>query len=502
MAPRAAASAGAGRRDGAEAARGRHPRPGDRQLHRLCPRRLPRPGGLRPRLRRRDHRSAGRLGHLPRDELPHRLEAVHVQPDLAASVGRRCGRRRWSCGATTTRSCRAAPASATRERCPTRASRSCAPAGHCVEMEQPEALARLVDGSSSRTEFARRCTAARRAQEERHACDVFHRAADVRLSGRDRARIRRHRADVLEQVFRSGCRQPALQRIPRAVHLRRGDGRRRLHAERAPQRAVLHAGEVQHLRRDPRRDDQEGEDRAARQSAAARREPGAARRRAGDDRHDLEGPAGLRLRARRRPGAARRTASTRPTTASASRRRTIWSSRRGRAQGPFRWEGTHYQHRVVNPWAVPLQKPYPRVWIPGVLSARRRSSGRRSSAIPISRSTPRSRRPRTSGSSTTRSRARCGYDAGPENRGYLQQVHVSDSEEKAEKNARQFMWMQGEFTGLAHPVWSSPSGYFSPEHRRQFVEFAVGRARKPARPPDLREAGRRRARSSPARPRR
>ena len=36
--------------------------------------------------------------------------------------------------------------------------------------------------------------------------------------------------------------------------------------------------------------------------------------------------------------------------------------------------------------------------------------------------------------------------------------------------------MQGEFTGLAHPVWSSPSGYFSPEHRRNFVEFAVGRA--------------------------
>ena len=27
--------------------------------------------------------------------------------------------------------------------------------------------------------------------------------------------------------------------------------------------------------------------------------------------------------------------------------------------GPFRWEGTHYQQRVVNPWAVPMQKPYP-----------------------------------------------------------------------------------------------------------------------------------------------
>src|SRR5262249_7521255 len=36
--------------------------------------------------------------------------------------------------------------------------------------------------------------------------------------------------------------------------------------------------------------------------------------------------------------------------------------------GPTRFEGAHYQHRVVNPWAVPLQKPHPRVWIPGVIS--------------------------------------------------------------------------------------------------------------------------------------
>jgi len=58
-------------------------------------------------------------------------------------------------------------------------------------------------------------------------------------------------------------------------------------------------------------------------------------------------------------------------------------------------------------------------------------------------------------------------------------VHVQDTMEKALQNARQFMWMQGEFTGLAHPVWANPSGYFSPEHRRNFVEFAVGRAENP-----------------------
>ncbi|MBV8770718.1 MAG: LLM class flavin-dependent oxidoreductase [Deltaproteobacteria bacterium] len=36
--------------------------------------------------------------------------------------------------------------------------------------------------------------------------------------------------------------------------------------------------------------------------------------------------------------------------------------------GPWRWEGRHYQFRVVNPWVLPLQKPHPRVWIPGVSS--------------------------------------------------------------------------------------------------------------------------------------
>ena len=72
-----------------------------------------------------------------------------------------------------------------------------------------------------------------------------------------------------------------------------------------------------------------------------------------------------------------------------------------------------------------------------------------------------------------------GYVGGPENRGYLIQVHVSDNEEKAIENARQFRWMQGEFTGLAHPVWSTPSGYGSPSARRAFVEFASGRASNP-----------------------
>jgi alkanesulfonate monooxygenase SsuD/methylene tetrahydromethanopterin reductase-like flavin-dependent oxidoreductase (luciferase family) len=146
--------------------------------------------------------------------------------------------------------------------------------------------------------------------------------------------------------------------------------------------------------------------------------------------------------------------------------------------GPFRWEGTHYQHRVVNPWAVPLQKPHPRIWIPGVLSRETIvwAAEHRYPYIALNTSIEATKR---IWATYDQAAAGVGYTPGPENRGYLQRVHVAETEQRALENARQFMWMQGEFTGLAHPVWSSPSGYFSPEHRRGFVEFAVGRAVSP-----------------------
>ena len=69
-------------------------------------------------------------------------------------------------------------------------------------------------------------------------------------------------------------------------------------------------------------------------------------------------------------------------------------------EGPFRWEGTHYQHRVVNPWAVPLAEALsagvdPRRDQPGDDPL-----GGAATAIPTSRSTPRSSGPGRSGRST------------------------------------------------------------------------------------------------------
>ena len=147
-------------------------------------------------------------------------------------------------------------------------------------------------------------------------------------------------------------------------------------------------------------------------------------------------------------------------------------------QGPFRWEGNHYHHRVVNPWAVPLQTPHPRVWIPGVVSKETIvwAAKKRYPYIALSTGIEPTKKIWELYDQVARE---TGYESGPEYRGYLQQIHVAETEEKALANAKQFRWMQGEFTGLAHPVWSSPSGYFTPSYRTAFVEYAVGRRANP-----------------------
>jgi len=71
---------------------------------------------------------------------------------------------------------------------------------------------------------------------------------------------------------------------------------------------------------------------------------------------------------------------------------------------------------------------------------------------------------------------RSGYTAGPEQRGYLIRCHVAETQEKAEQNGREFMWMQGEFTGLTHPIWAAPSGYLGPWARRSLAKLRSGNA--------------------------
>jgi alkanesulfonate monooxygenase SsuD/methylene tetrahydromethanopterin reductase-like flavin-dependent oxidoreductase (luciferase family) len=135
--------------------------------------------------------------------------------------------------------------------------------------------------------------------------------------------------------------------------------------------------------------------------------------------------------------------------------------------GPFRWEGKHYQYRVVNPWALPVQKPHPRIWIPGVGSTETIVWAAKHRYPYIGLNTKLDMTTKIWETYDQAARE-VGYEAGPEQHGYLLRVHVSDSMEKAERNAREFMWMHGSghFTGLGHPVWVSPPGYDSASSRR------------------------------------
>jgi alkanesulfonate monooxygenase SsuD/methylene tetrahydromethanopterin reductase-like flavin-dependent oxidoreductase (luciferase family) len=133
--------------------------------------------------------------------------------------------------------------------------------------------------------------------------------------------------------------------------------------------------------------------------------------------------------------------------------------------GPFRWEGEHYHVRVVNPWAVPLQKPHPRIFVPGVTSPETVQWAARHAYPYVCLNTTLEQTKQIWGIYDAAA-AEAGFEAGPEHRGYLMRCHVADTEEKALEHAREFLWMRGEFTGVAHPIWNSPAGYTSWESRR------------------------------------
>jgi alkanesulfonate monooxygenase SsuD/methylene tetrahydromethanopterin reductase-like flavin-dependent oxidoreductase (luciferase family) len=139
--------------------------------------------------------------------------------------------------------------------------------------------------------------------------------------------------------------------------------------------------------------------------------------------------------------------------------------------GPFSHEGEHYQYRVVNPWARVLQKPHPRIWVPGVLSPETLIWAAEHRYPYISLNTP-LHYTETLWSIYDTAARRVGYEPGPENRGYLLRVHVADTDEEAQRHAREFMWMQGEFTGVGHPYWINPPGYGSPSRRLDYAKLA------------------------------
>jgi alkanesulfonate monooxygenase SsuD/methylene tetrahydromethanopterin reductase-like flavin-dependent oxidoreductase (luciferase family) len=140
-------------------------------------------------------------------------------------------------------------------------------------------------------------------------------------------------------------------------------------------------------------------------------------------------------------------------------------------EGPFRYEGKHFHFRMVNPWVKPLQQPHPPIWIPGLVSpdtarwcARKRYPYVALATYPE----PTAELWRIYADAA----AKEGYQAGPENFGYLQPVFVGDTQERAEELGKRFLF-GGHFAHFARPEWMFPPGYNSKEATQRLArQFA------------------------------
>ena len=141
--------------------------------------------------------------------------------------------------------------------------------------------------------------------------------------------------------------------------------------------------------------------------------------------------------------------------------------------GPFRWEGKHYNFRVVNPWMVPVQKPHPPVWVPGTASPETAQWAAEHGYTYVAFLTP---------LDVTEdlfqiyraTAAEKGYEPSPDNFGYLLCCYVADTQEEADEQARHFIWRMGTTT-RGPREYMNPVGYRS----QQGEQVAARRAIRP-----------------------
>ncbi len=135
--------------------------------------------------------------------------------------------------------------------------------------------------------------------------------------------------------------------------------------------------------------------------------------------------------------------------------------------GPFEHYGKHYKLRYVNPWPRPLQQPHPPIWIPGIgsletmeLVARRRWAYM---GIPYFHI-------RVFERNFDFFREACrkeGYEADPEQMGWLVPIYVAETDEQARREFEPHMWYFAR--KLLNGINTAPPGYTSPRSAVKIV---------------------------------
>src|SRR3954447_22011876 len=140
--------------------------------------------------------------------------------------------------------------------------------------------------------------------------------------------------------------------------------------------------------------------------------------------------------------------------------------------GPWRYEGKHFHYRHVTPGALPYQKPYPPMWIPGVLSPETIEWCAKHRYPYIGLGTALGP---TCGlwDKYANAAAEEGFQAGPENFGYLAAVACADTEEKAKELAMGFVWGGGQ-GAFSRPEHALPPGYNSKAASEKLAKMQPG----------------------------
>ncbi len=132
--------------------------------------------------------------------------------------------------------------------------------------------------------------------------------------------------------------------------------------------------------------------------------------------------------------------------------------------GPFRWEGRSFPHRMVNPWVVPMQKPYPPVWFPGTGSPESVIWAAKHQYPYMNLGSLLDLTKQLKGIYFETAHE-VGYEPGPEHFGYLMRCLVADTDERAQEIGRTFLWTENHRN--RGPIeFNDPPGYQSREALR------------------------------------
>ena len=149
--------------------------------------------------------------------------------------------------------------------------------------------------------------------------------------------------------------------------------------------------------------------------------------------------------------------------------------------GPFRWEGKHYHFRVVNPFVVPLQKPHPPIWIPGLGSpdTLQWCAERHYPYMFLETDPDLTQDMMDIYADSAREH---GYEPGPEHYGYLVRVHVQDTDKKAREAGKGFLSGNVGVGGVPLPRdYMAPVGYNVGLRNPRFQEPRFQRLKERAR---------------------